>query len=331
MPKVSVVIPVYNVENYLPRCIDSVLKQTYSDFELILVDDGSPDNSGEICDAYAKKDSRVRVIHKKNAGVSAARNTGIEASQGDYIMFVDSDDYIDASMLEAMLVYDGRDMILSGLRYVEEDDNFLKQYLLEKMDKVLLYEFVEKYYGTDACNYILGGPYNKLIHKRIFHKYGVHFDETLSICEDGLFVVECLAKCETVSNVDAAFYNYVQYGSGTLMSRYNANAIEACALYHNAKIALLDKNSADASVYAEVEKASAQHMAGFFFQIYTRSGLSGKEKYRKAKEAFVNPIFKTLARQTKKKSFKALLIKTTAIIGWVWPLHVICSLVFRGK
>jgi len=101
-PKISVIVPVYNVEKYLRECVDSVLAQTFKDFELILVDDGSPDNSGKICDEYAAKDSRVRVFHKTNGGVSSARNFGIKESRADYIAFLDSDDWWDFRFLEKM-------------------------------------------------------------------------------------------------------------------------------------------------------------------------------------------------------------------------------------
>ena len=94
MPRLSVIVPVYKVEKYIHKCVDSILNQTFTDFELILVDDGSPDNCGRICDEYAAKDSRVRVIHKKNGGVSDARNVGVVESKGDYISFVDPDDFI---------------------------------------------------------------------------------------------------------------------------------------------------------------------------------------------------------------------------------------------
>lgn len=92
--KISVIVPVYNVEKYLSRCIDSIISQTFSDFELILVDDGSTDSSGKICDEYGKKDGRVKVIHKRNGGLSSARNCGLENAKGNYICFVDSDDWI---------------------------------------------------------------------------------------------------------------------------------------------------------------------------------------------------------------------------------------------
>ena len=102
MPQISVIVPVYKVEEYLPRCIDSILAQTFTDFELILVDDGSPDNCGEICEKYAEKDSRVQVIHQENKGVSVARNLGIEKAQGKYTAFVDSDDSIHPQMYELL-------------------------------------------------------------------------------------------------------------------------------------------------------------------------------------------------------------------------------------
>ena len=103
MPLLSVIVPVYKVEAYLDECVESILNQTYTDLELILVDDGSPDRSGEMCDAWAERDSRVRVIHKPNGGVCAARNAGLEAARGEYAAFVDSDDWLDPGMYEAML------------------------------------------------------------------------------------------------------------------------------------------------------------------------------------------------------------------------------------
>lgn len=102
MPVISVIVPVYKVEPYLRRCIDSILAQTYTDFELILVDDGSTDNCGAICDEYAKQDARIRVIHQENGGLSAARNAGIDAAQGDYLTFIDSDDFIAEGFLEQL-------------------------------------------------------------------------------------------------------------------------------------------------------------------------------------------------------------------------------------
>ena len=102
MEKISIIVPVYNVELYLEKCIESIINQTYTNIEIILVDDGATDSSGNICDLYSKKDSRIKVIHKRNGGLSDARNVGIEKAVGQYLMFVDSDDYIDKTMCEKL-------------------------------------------------------------------------------------------------------------------------------------------------------------------------------------------------------------------------------------
>ena len=120
MAQISVIVPVYQVEAYLPQCIDSILAQTFRDFELILVDDGSQDRSGAICDEYAGRDERVRVLHKENGGLSDARNAGLEQANGDYFLFVDSDDFIAPMMLERLYAgaqREGADLAICNFRY----------------------------------------------------------------------------------------------------------------------------------------------------------------------------------------------------------------------
>lgn len=116
----SIIVPVYNTERYLKKCIDSILIQKFSDFELILVDDGSEDGCGDMCDQYAEYDSRVRVIHKKNMGVSAARNDGLDKASGDYILFVDSDDWIENNCLEVLndVITENIDVVVFGLKKI---------------------------------------------------------------------------------------------------------------------------------------------------------------------------------------------------------------------
>ena len=100
--KISVIVPVYNVKLYLHKCVDSILNQTYQNIEVLLIDDGSTDGSSDICDSYTEKDSRIKVVHKKNGGLSSARNTGLDMATGEYILFVDSDDYIDIEMIRRL-------------------------------------------------------------------------------------------------------------------------------------------------------------------------------------------------------------------------------------
>lgn len=118
---ISIVVPVYKVEDVVAKCIESVIAQTYTDWELILIDDGSPDNSGRICDDYSAKDSRIRVIHQSNSGVSTARNNGIECAQGDYITFVDSDDYVSTSFLSDFAKDLNADLHVMGMKNIYKD------------------------------------------------------------------------------------------------------------------------------------------------------------------------------------------------------------------
>ena len=120
--KISVIVPVYNTAQFLPRCIESILSQSFTDFELLLIDDGSTDGSGKICDAYAEKDNRIRVFHKENGGVSSARNLGLDNARGEWVTFVDSDDYVSPVILEKCLEsVNGYDMVVFNYQNVEGD------------------------------------------------------------------------------------------------------------------------------------------------------------------------------------------------------------------
>ena len=125
-PKISVIVPVYNVEDYLPRCIDSILAQDYEDFELLLIDDGSTDKGGHICDGYAKHDVRVRVFHKENGGVSSARNLGLDNAVGEFVAFVDSDDYVESAYLS--------DLVSDMTREFGTDLVIQKTYMADSLD-----------------------------------------------------------------------------------------------------------------------------------------------------------------------------------------------------
>lgn len=231
LPKISVIIPVYKCEKYLKQCVDSVLAQTFEDFELILVDDGSPDGSPAICDTYVKADQRVAVIHKENGGVSSARNKGIEAATGEYIMFIDSDDYIDSEMLQLLYrqVKEDADCIISGLRYVFEENGTQKEYCLRdikfqtnEIDRV--YEEIDRNFGFAA-------PVAKLYKTAIIKSKAISYAEGFSILEDGSFVLEYLKHCSNCVLCSGVFYNYRQASQMSLMKAFNANAIQALQYY----------------------------------------------------------------------------------------------------
>ena len=203
-PKISVIVPIYKAEKYLRKCIDSILAQTFTDFELLLIDDGSPDNSGKICDEYAEKDSRIRVFHKENGGVSSARNMGIESSKGIYTIHVDPDDWIETGMLMALFEKartEDADMVICDFYHNKKDTEiYMKQQPSSLHHLTVLKELINKLHGS--C-------WNKLIKKECYTKYNISFPKELSIREDQYV---CLSLCKNpirISYLPQAFYHYV--------------------------------------------------------------------------------------------------------------------------
>ncbi len=220
MPKISVIVPVYNVEKYLNRCVDSILNQTFEDFELILVNDGSPDNCGNICDEYAQKDNRVKVIHKKNGGVSSARNAGIDTAQGEYIMFVDSDDWINENMLNDMYNMPDSDMKVSSIRMIGKDNS--TEYIIDtKMytqEDLLIGFFSEAFPIICLC-----GPWCKLYKKDIIFNNAIRFNEYMSLGEDTYFNLNYIKHCKSIYTSEQIYYYYMRENSESLFTKFRLN------------------------------------------------------------------------------------------------------------
>ena len=215
---ISIVIPVYNVEKYLPQCLDSVLSQTYTNYEVILVDDGSPDGSGAICDAYAQKDSRFRVIHQKNAGVSAARNNGIEQAAGEWVTFIDSDDWVEPNYLSNFRLDEsnGIDLIIQGLEYYDHrDGHFFNSWLFK--DCVLKKQNFRLGFAENRLMEV-GFPYGKAYCKKLLIDNDLRFDSRISFHEDHIFVLDYYMLCNTIRLVDATDYKYRCYHTGSSLS-----------------------------------------------------------------------------------------------------------------
>ncbi len=220
--EISVIVPVYNVEDKLQRCVNSILEQTFTDFELLLIDDGSIDNSSLVCDQFAQRDARIKVIHQENAGVSCARNRGLKLATGKYIVFVDSDDYVDGNYLKVM--YDtaqlnNSELVISGVSYCNyqnieqhttQDERGDSRVCLVKENS----EEVGKLIDDRRLNYI----YAKMFRKEILDKFLIRFSENISLGEDTIFVMHYLSHITTCDIVGQAYYYYIKYNSGTLTS-----------------------------------------------------------------------------------------------------------------
>lgn len=178
MPKVSIIVPVYNVEKYLDRCVNSIIKQSFPDYELFLVDDGSPDNCPQMCDDWAKRDSRITVIHKANGGLSDARNVAIDIAAGEYLSFIDSDDYVAPDFLETMLSAlenNNAKMAICNIESVDENNNTAPQYIpYDKEKKAIGKEIYESLYQPSACNKI----YKKELFRNLRYPKGRLFEDT---------------------------------------------------------------------------------------------------------------------------------------------------------
>lgn len=214
---ISIIIPVYNVEKYLAKCIDSILSQTFTDWELILIDDGSIDQSGKICDEYVCKDNRVRVVHKKNEGVSKARNTGITLTKGEYICFIDSDDWIEPTYLQNFKVQEQQcDFYFSGALYDTYDKVYSYKKYAEKYCKNRD-EIRDEFFKQDLL--FNGYPWGKLYKTQIIKDNKLQFNENLTINEDHIFVFQYFSHINTLYITNTAGYHYTVFdNSGRKLS-----------------------------------------------------------------------------------------------------------------
>lgn len=200
--EVSIIVPIYNSEKYLRRCVDSILSQTFSDFELLLVDDGSTDGSGSICDEYSAKDSRVRVFHKENGGVSSARNLGLDNARGEWITFVDSDDYLEKSFLAELSVFEDVDFVISGGRFINKGRNYAPQSTSKmKVDDDL------PFMDEQLMQIYLRTPWGKLYKSSIVQERNLRFAKMI-VGEDIEFNLRYLQSVQILAFLSKSSYMY---------------------------------------------------------------------------------------------------------------------------
>lgn len=216
---ISVIVPVYNVEKYLDKCIQSILNQSFTDFELLLIDDGSTDQSGAICDAYALQDERIRVFHKENGGVSSARNMGLDEAKGEWIAFVDSDDWVIESYFSELLSAKDVDLVVSGVFLVNESIQFSPPCKLLKVENDLL--FLDK----QLCCIYFRTPWSKLFKNKIIRMQSLRFNTSLRIGEDTDFILRYLCTVNVIQFISTCPYHYRENWFGGLQ-RYSMNTID---------------------------------------------------------------------------------------------------------
>lgn len=220
-PKISVIVPVYNVEKYLPRCIDSILSQTFTDFELLLIDDGSTDGAGKICDTYAKRDGRIRVFHKENGGVSTARNLGLEEASAEWVCFVDSDDWAEETYLSSLYgdgIFQDESIVCQRI-FIENESRHEEDRVSCPYTDTTLYapfsaEDIQKYEILEELF-----VFAKIFSNKLIKKYRLRFCEDISIGEDVTFLRTYFQYVKEIRLCSAFSYHYMKRDITTLSSK----------------------------------------------------------------------------------------------------------------
>lgn len=220
-PLISVIVPVYNVEKYLRECLESIKNQTYKNLEIFLIDDGSTDQSGSICDHYSKIDPRFKTIHKQNAGLSATRNLGLTLINGDYVGFVDSDDVCEPNMYESLIEaarLHQADLTLGGMRFWRQH-SFARRVLPPKVGLIDHEDMIRLIFSLPPWNKtaVCGGYVMPRLYARDVLQ-GLSFDEDKTTCEDELFVSQVLLRCQRIAVINKLIYRYRQR-AGSLVNR----------------------------------------------------------------------------------------------------------------
>lgn len=305
--KISVIVPIYRVEDYLHRCIDSIINQTYTNLEIILVDDGSPDNCPMICDEYAEKDSRIRVVHKKNGGLSDARNAGLGIATGEYIAFVDSDDWVHKDMYKVLhdtMKKNNADIvecgILSTYEYIDD----------KKIDNIR----IQSYSKSDSIGALITQEIRQTVWNKLYKREVINnilFDIG-KLHEDEFWTYKILDRSNNLIRIDNKMYYYFQRENSIMSNSYSIKRLDALEARYKRYLFIKDKYPK----YTDKARLDLFYICLFYLQkslIYL-----GKEQYKIAQEIIKGYLENIEIKNIKNLSYKdklwVLLSKISLII-----------------
>ncbi len=324
---ISVIVPVYNASAQLPRCIESILKQTYQDFELLLMDDGSSDPSFEICRAYEARDSRVHAYTHENRGVSATRNWGLSVAKGQYVEFADSDDYLREDALETLLTAleaENADLVICGLAEVGPQGESLN---LPRIQKTVELENLEKEYPAVFERYLLNSPCNKLFRReKILHD----FPEDLSMGEDLLFCLDYLHQCKSVAFVKEALYFYECLDTGLVQKR-RADAIEIAERLYLGSMAFKEEIHLGELAQMHISRIFLKFLFHGISQCYSTPEMSRKEKKAVLRQWADNPNVKAALAAAQMPELKQRVAQFLLKHRMLTAMHLMMCLVAGAK
>lgn len=287
---VSVIVPAYNIAPYLEKCVNSILAQTYKDIQLILVNDGSTDGTGEICDRLAKQDNRILVIHKENGGVSSARNSALRVATGKYVSFIDGDDYIEPTLYEDAV---------SAMQQ-NNADCFMFEYFIDDEKGCRIHSVEQSKYGVisgeKAFEYSIGKENRFLTHKLYTRELlnGLFFDENIILGEDTLFVCEALLNAKQVVYTSKAYYHYIIRAGSAVQSPFKRKKLSGVVAYQKV-LKMAEENNIDNAVI--VAKDSIANLA---FQLVRKIYQGPKYPERKQDLKYLKRVILEHAKALKK-------------------------------
>lgn len=309
--KVSIIVPVYNVEGYIEKCVMSLMNQTYNNIEIILVDDGSPDKSPGIIDNLAKIDARVYVIHQQNEGVSVARNTGLEYSSGDYIMFVDGDDWVDPDYVSYFVELVKEMGTLIGMN--KNNYSILKMVTTEKKYTVEAERAIEWIYSDE----IFVAVWNKIYSRKLLVDNNISFDSSIWFGEGMLFNIQCLQYVDTVAVGEKAVYHQT-YNPNSAMRKFNLES-NLCGIKSlDIQKAICRKNT------TSIEKAWKYHR--YRFNKYIASGLLESDMMPEYQD-----LYKECIRNIRKNIMTPLKMERTIKAKVSWILYFISPVLMTKR
>lgn len=303
-PIVSIIAPVYGVERYLETCINSVLNQTYPHFELLLVDDRSPDNSPAICDRYAAIDDRIRVIHKpENQGLGFARNTGLENVTGEYVLFIDSDDYIENNLLEKALAAfeENTQFVVFGFNRVHQDEQgevtHVEKLSPETAAAATPRDTADVFAMLNRAK-VFPFAWNKLYKRSFLEQCGTLFEKT-KLIEDFLFNIDLFAKASFINTIPDNLYNYRKPAHETLVSAYAPEFFDLCKRKYSLERAYLQTVEAETPEYCQLLYFSyVKHLVSVFLKNRSpKAALSAKQQRQKIREVLNDEMTKEVLTQ----------------------------------
>ena len=319
-PLISVIIPVYNVEKYLNKCLESVIAQTETRLEIIIVDDGSTDRSGKICDDFISRDKRIRVFHKENEGVSCARNFGIDHASGRYLGFVDSDDYIAPDMYETLLEILERysaQMSMCGLYDIFDGKprtvfEHIETYAVDREDAIRMVMEAEVVSVT---------PVNKLYSRELFNEIRFPIGKT---AEDAFVMLELLGNCDKVAITNAQKYFYIHRGESITTSAFSLKNLDAIEAYEK-NYDIIKKN------YPSLLDVAQMRLCWAYFYVLDRVVFDNTGDYEQIRKKTVDYLNAHLAFILKDKRFKITRKFSALMLRINWRLYKECVILQKKR